>query len=165
MSLQSPGPNNAKLSNIFLSTLSYGGKTKCMVALYQTVKFMVSMSGVQTLFIKFIKWFVGMSWYPYLFQIMTIDCTISWHGFSDAERERYLNCDVYTHSADIPTQNTICHRHFTQRKFYCRTWQCETPRCPLRRQIPRAGDCSYCPSKSMNFNIRILVHLVLVNKL
>lgn len=106
--------------------------------------------------------FTGMSWYPYLFQIMTIDCTISWHGFSDAERERYLNCDVYTHSADIPTQNTICHRHFTQRKFYCRTWQCETPRCPLRRQIPRAGDCSYCPSKSINFTIRIPVHIVLV---
>lgn len=106
-----------------------------------------------------------MSRYLYLFQIMTINCTISWHGFSDEERERYLNCDVYTHSADIPTQNTICHRHFTQRKFYCRTWQCETPRCPLRRQIPRARDCSYCPSKSMNFNIRILVHLVLVNKL
>lgn len=83
--------------------------------------------------------------------------------FSDAERERYLNCDVYTHSADIPTQNTICLRHFTQRKFYCRTWQCETPRCPLRRQIPRARDCSYCPSKSINFTIRIPVHIVLVN--
>lgn len=121
---------------------------------------MAPASGVQTLFIKWCSIYMFTDMSRYLFQIMTINCTISWHGFSDEERERYLNCDVYTHSADIPTQNTICHRHFTQRKFYCRTWQCETPRCPLRRQIPRPRDCSYCPSKSMNFNIRILVPIV-----
>lgn len=64
----------------------------------------------------------------------------------NAERESYLNCDVYTDRADIPRQNTICHRHFTQRKFYCRTWQCETPRCPLSQQITRTRDCPYCPN-------------------
>lgn len=121
---------------------------------------MAPASGVQTLFIKRCSIYMFTDMSRYLFQIMTINCTISWHGFSDEERERYLNCDVYTHSADIPTQNTICHRHFTQRKFYCRTWQCETPRCPLRRQIPRPRDCSYCPSKSMYFKIRILVPIV-----
>lgn len=136
-----------------------------MVSLYQNLNLMAPASGVQTLFIKRCSIYMFTDMSRYLFQIMTINCTISWHGFSDEERERYLNCDVYTHSADIPTQNTICHRHFTQRKFYCRTWQCETPRCPLRRQIPRPSDCSFCPSKSMNFNIRILVPIVLVNKL
>lgn len=151
MALQPPGPNKAKFSNIF-STPTHGRKTKCIIALYQNCKShgpcvrgsdIVCPMMQQIHVYRYVVIPVPIpNYYNKIIQFF-------WHGVSDAERERYLNCDVYTDSAEMPTQNTICHRHFTQRKFYCRTWQCETPRCPLNQQIPRARDCPYCPSKQL----------------
>lgn len=58
--------------------------------------------------------------------------------------EKYYNCDVYTNEENTTSNHTLCVEDFQDGKFYCKSWECDTPDCPTDQQTTQS-DCPICP--------------------
>mmetsp|Transcript_24152 Transcript_24152/g.39116 ORF Transcript_24152/g.39116 Transcript_24152/m.39116 type:complete len:137 (-) Transcript_24152:220-630(-) len=58
--------------------------------------------------------------------------------------EKYYNCDVYTNAENATSNHTLCVEDFQDGKFYCKSWECDTPDCPTDQQTTQS-DCPICP--------------------
>ena len=58
--------------------------------------------------------------------------------------EKYYNCDVYTKEENTTSNHTLCVEDFQEGKFYCKSWECDTPDCDPDQQTTQS-DCLICP--------------------